>query len=175
MPPRHLTGSRPRASANGSAADVIAGEISVPMKTLHQTLRIATGEGIAVHDVTPEILGLLARSGVREGLVTVTSRHTTTAVTINESETRLLEDMRRFFVRLVPPEGPWLHNDIHLRECPPDEPENAHSHLLAMLLGSSEVIPVADGALDLGRWQSVLLVELDGPRERQLSVRVWGE
>jgi secondary thiamine-phosphate synthase enzyme len=147
----------------------------VPMKTLHRTLSIATGDGIAVHDVTPEIKDLLARSGVREGMVTVTSRHTTTAVTINENEARLLQDMRRFLLRLVPAKGPWLHNDIHLRDCPPDEPENAHSHLLAMLLGSSEVIPVVDGALELGRWQSVLLVELDGPRERTLSLRIWGE
>jgi len=66
------------------------------------------------------------------------------------------------------------HNDIHLRDCPPHEPENAHSHLIAMLLGSSEVIPILDGELDLGRWQSVMLVELDGPRQRTVSVRLFG-
>jgi len=69
----------------------------------------------------------------------------------------------------------YLHNDIGLRDCLPDEPENAHSHLLAMLVGSSEVIPIVNGDPDLGRWQSVMLVELDGPRERTVSLRLFGE
>jgi len=78
-------------------------------------------------------------------------------------------------MRLIPPQANYLHNDIHLRDCPPDEPENAHSHLAAMLLGSSEVIPVADGGLVLGQYQSIMLVELDGSRERTLAVQVYGE
>lgn len=68
-----------------------------------------------------------------------------------------------------------MHNDIALRDCPPDEPENAHSHLTAMLLGSSEVIPLADTELVLGQYQSVMLYELDGPRRRKVSVQVYGE
>jgi secondary thiamine-phosphate synthase enzyme len=145
------------------------------MKTLHRLLPVSTGNGIALHNITPDIRAFLVESGVRDGFVTVTSRHTTTAVTINENETRLLEDVRGFFSRLVPAEGPWLHNDIHLRDCPQGEPQNAHSHLLAMLTGRSEVISVVDGEQDLGRWQSVMLVELDGPRDRMVSLRVWGE
>ena len=65
--------------------------------------------------------------------------------------------------------------DIALRDCPPDEPENAHSHLAAMLLGSSEVIALADGVLQLGQYQSVMLYELDGPRKRIVNVQVYGE
>ena len=68
-----------------------------------------------------------------------------------------------------------MHNDIELRDCPEDEPENAHSHLAAMLLGSSESIPVVDGELQLGNWQSVLFIELDGPRERSITLQLWGE
>ena len=77
--------------------------------------------------------------------------------------------------QLVPPRARYLHNDIHLRDCPPDEPENAHSHLAAMLLGSSEVIPVSAGRLVIGQYQSIMLVELDGPRERNVSVQICGE
>lgn len=141
----------------------------------HYLLELSTGEGIALHDTTPQIRSYLAGSGIRNGFVTVTSRHTTTAIIINENEARLLDDVKAFLARLIPPGDRYLHNDIHLRDCPPDEPENAHSHLAAMLLGSSEVIPVSGGKLMLGQYQSVMLCELDGPRRRSVSVQVFGE
>lgn len=145
------------------------------MLVQYHTLQLTTGAGIAVHDVTPKILSYLADSGIRNGFVTVTSRHTTTALTINENEQRLLEDVKTFLTRLIPPREHYLHNDIQLRDCPPDEPENAHSHLAAMLLGSSEVIPVSEGRLVLGQYQSIMLVELDGPRERTVAVQICGD
>jgi len=145
------------------------------MLVQYHTLQLTTGAGIAVHDVTPRILSYLADSGIRNGFVTVTSRHTTTALTINENEQRLLEDVKTFFTRLIPPRAHYLHNDIQLRDCPPDEPENAHSHLAAMLLGSSEVTPVSEGRLVLGQYQSIMLVELDGPRERTVAVQICGD
>ncbi len=83
--------------------------------------------------------------------------------------------MKAFLKRLIPPKDKYLHNDIHLRECPPDEPENAHAHLAAMLLGSSEVISVDAGKLLLGQYQSVMLYELDGPRQRSVSIRIVGD
>jgi len=145
------------------------------MVSMHRILTVSTDPGIALHDITPRIRTLVTDSGVVRGFLTVTSRHTTTAITINENEERLLEDVRRFFTRLAPPGEAYLHNDIGLRDCPPDEPENAHSHLLAMLVGSSEVIPIIAGEPALGRWQSVMLVELDGPRERTVSLQLFGE
>jgi secondary thiamine-phosphate synthase enzyme len=141
----------------------------------HYNLELVTGDGIALHDLTPLLGEYLADSAIRDGFVTVTSRHTTTALTVNENEQRLLEDVRRFLTQLIPPRAHYLHNDIHLRDCPPDEPENAHSHLAAMLLGSSEVIPVSAGRLVLGQYQSLMLVELDGSRTRKVSVQVFGE
>ncbi len=144
------------------------------MRIAHHHLELDTGSGISLNDITPQLRGLVARSGIANGTLIVTSRHTTTALTINENETRLLEDVRDFFSRLVPADAKYLHNDIHLRDCPPDEPENAHAHIVAMLLGSSEVVPVVDGELDLGTWQSVMLVELDGPRTRTVNVQLMG-
>lgn len=123
----------------------------------------------------PELKKTIARSGIRNGFVTVTSQHTTTAIAINEHEARLIEDIKAFLTRLIPPRDRYLHNDIALRDCPPDEPENAHSHLAAMLLGSSEVVTLADGEMVLGQYQSVMLYELDGPRMRRVSVQVYGE
>ena len=145
------------------------------MKIISSFIEIETGEGIALYDLMPGIKGATANSGIKNGFVTVTSQHTTTAIAINENEERLVEDVKTFLHRLIPPNDRYRHNDIALRDCPPDEPENAHSHLAAMLLGSSEVIALVDGQLQLGQYQSVMLYELDGPRKRKVNVQVYGE
>lgn len=144
------------------------------MKIIPSFIELATGAGISLHDITPDLKEAVAKSGVRDGFVTVTSQHTTTAIAINENEERLRADVKAFLTRLVPPDARYLHNDIALRDCPEDEPENAHSHLAAMLLGSSEVITLAAGQLVLGQYQSVMLYELDGPRRRKVSVQIFG-
>lgn len=148
---------------------------SQAMKTYFQQLTIATGPGSNLHNITGQVENAIATSGISEGIVAVTSQHTTTALTLNEDEERLRRDIENHFEKLVPADQPYLHNDIHLRDCDPDEPENAHSHLIAMLIGSSESITVHQGRLQLGKWQSLLLAELDGPRERHVSVQIIGE
>ena len=75
----------------------------------------------------------------------------------------------------MPANGDYRHNDIELRDCNADEPENAHAHIIAMLLGSSEAIPIVHGQLALGQWQSIMLVELDGPRDRTVNIQICGE
>ena len=145
------------------------------MKIISSYIELETGEGIALHDLMPGIKKAVAKTGIKHGFVTVTSQHTTTAIAINENEERLVEDIKTFFNRIIPPSDKYLHNDIALRDCPPDEPENAQSHLAAMLLGSSEVVALAEGELVLGQYQSVMLYELDGPRTRKVNVQVYGE
>ncbi|GJL75138.1 secondary thiamine-phosphate synthase enzyme YjbQ [Nitrosomonas sp.] len=145
------------------------------MKIVPTFIEIKTGQGISLHNLMPELNNSVAQSGIQNGFVTVTSQHTTTAITINENEERLVADVKTFLTRLIPPNKRYQHNDIALRDCPPDEPENAHSHLAAMLLGSSEVIALVDGRLVLGQYQSVMLCELDGPRTRRVSVLIYGE
>jgi len=145
------------------------------LRIISTLIELETDEGISLHNLMPAIREAVVASGIENGFVTVTSQHTTTAIAINEDEERLREDVKRFLTRLIPTEDRYLHNDIGLRDCPPDEPENAHSHLAAMLLGSSEVIPLANGELVLGQYQSVMLYELDGPRRRKVGVQVVGE
>ena len=145
------------------------------MRILHHTIQIETDQGFSLFDVTQHIKGWLNANHAVNGFVTVTSQHTTTAVVINEFESRLLEDIKQFFLTLAPENNKYQHNDIALRDCPPDEPENAHSHLIAMMMGSSEVIPVENGDLRLGQYQSVILVELDGARNRKLAIQYMGE
>ena len=145
------------------------------MPSHYREIHHHTAAGFAVHDLTDAVQTVVTGTGVQEGTITVSSLHTTLALTVNENEARLLDDMRHHLLRLMPPDARYRHNDIHLRDCPPDEPENAYAHLLAMLLGHAQTLIIHDGRLALGRWQSLLLVELDGPRERRIAVQVVGE
>ena len=145
------------------------------MLSYYKEIEVATGESFAVSDVTEAVYAVVKDSGILEGAVTVTSLHTTCALSVNENEERLFDDIQNFFLRLAPAGGSYKHNDLHLRvNIPPDEPENAHSHLIAMMLGNSEVLVVHKGTLALGRYQSILLLEMDGPRARKLAVQVIG-
>lgn len=145
------------------------------MPIIHKLIEVETGPGIQIYNLTPQIDALLASTPIQTGQVLVFSRHTTTALTINEYETRLLTDIQVYLQKLAPEADRYLHNDLHLREVPEDEPMNAHSHLMAMTLSTSEVIPVVDGRLSLGTYQSVLFLELDGPRQRTVACQIWGE
>lgn len=145
------------------------------MLSYFKEIGIATSESFEVLDVSQEVSAVVRDSEILEGMVTITSLHTTCALTVNEFEERLLDDIRNYFLRLAPPEDNYKHNDLHLRvDIPPDEPENAHAHLIAMMLGNSEVLVVHEGKLALGRYQYILLLEMDGPRERKLAVQVTG-
>ena len=117
---------------------------------------VSTEARLDVVDVTDRV----AAAVEGEGTGTVFVDHTTAGVVVNEAEPRLLEDIRTFLSDLVPDEG-WRHDELD---------GNADSHLRAMLLGPSVTVPVVDGEPELGRWQSVLLVECDGPRERTVRV-----
>ena len=145
------------------------------MPILNKLLEIETESGITICNVTPHIEKLLAQTSIHNGQVLIFSRHTTTALAINENEQRLLEDIKVYLRKLAPDSDRYLHNDLHLRDVPDNEPMNAHSHLMAMTLSTSEVIPIVDGKLALGTWQSVLFFDLDGPRKRTLFVQITGE
>ena len=127
-------------------------------------------------DITDEVLAAVEASEVREGSVTVFSRHTTAAVKINENEPLLLEDMARFLERAAPREADYRHNDFVIRtvNMTEDECPNGHSHCQHLLLSASETIPISEGTALLGRWQRIFLIELDHPRLRQVVIQVSG-
>ncbi|OUL20288.1 secondary thiamine-phosphate synthase enzyme [Nostoc sp. T09] len=145
------------------------------MTIINQLIEIATEQGINIHNITPQIQDLINSTSIQNGQALVFSRHTTTALAINENEERLLEDVKVFLRKLAPESERYLHNDLHLRLVPEDEPMNAHSHLMAMMLTTSAIIPIVDGKLALGTWQSVLFFELDGPRKRTVFLQISGE
>lgn len=140
------------------------------MIVVRHGMRVASTEGMQFIDVTREVVAWVRSTGVREGLLTLSSPHTTARVTFNEEEPRLQQDMLAFLEKLAPRDGDYDHN----QETVDDRP-NAHAHLLGLFMNATETIPVEDGAPALGRWQSIFFVELDGPREgRELLLQAMG-
>ena len=145
------------------------------MLSYYKEIVIATTDSFEVLDVSEKVSAAVHDSNILEGMVCISCLHTTCALSVNECEERLFDDIKKLFLEIAPPEGSYKHNDLHLRaNIPPDEPENAHAHLIAMMLGNSELVAVHKGNLALGRYQSILLLEMDGPRERMLAVQVLG-
>lgn len=123
-------------------------------------------------DITAHVEKAVVEAGVTTGTAVIFSRHTTAAVVINEAEPGLLRDMERMLERLAPEGAEYEHNAM--ARTIPDEPENGHAHARHLLLGASETVPIVDGGPHLGPWQRVFLVELDGPRRREIVVQVMG-
>lgn len=114
-------------------------------------------------DITERVADLVKQSRVSDGICLVYVPHATAAVAINENaDPNVCEDILEALGNLVP-EGRWRHDRID---------NNAAAHIKATLLGPSQAVPVRGGRLRLGTWQSVMLVELDGPRERSVIVEV---
>ena len=140
------------------------------MKILRTRIAFETVEPIQILDVTEQVRDWLKTTGLREGLLTVTSPHTTARVNVNEREPRLQKDMATWLKRFVPCDGDWQHNLVTV-----DGRDNAHAHILGLLMNSSENIMVADGEMVLGTWQAIFFIELDGPRERRgLDLQIMG-
>ena len=145
------------------------------MSIVNHLFELDTDPEIGIYNLSPHIQAFIESTSIQNGQVLVLSRHTTTALAINEYEERLLVDIKQYLRKLAPVGDCYLHNDLHLRDVPEDEPENAHSHLMAISLSTSEVVPVVAGQLALGTYQSVLLLELDGPRHRTVWFQISGE
>ncbi len=116
-------------------------------------------------DITEEINSVANRSGIKDGIISVFSRHTTTGITVNENEAGLISDMEGVLEKLIPPLN-YEHDRID---------NNADSHLRSMILGHEVVLPLIDGKIGLGTWQRVFLTELDGPRRRNVIVSIIGD
>ncbi|WP_370572575.1 secondary thiamine-phosphate synthase enzyme YjbQ [Methanomethylovorans sp.] len=124
-------------------------------------MKIDTNLAVELIDITDDVITNVNKSSIRNGICVVSTPHTTTAIIINENEPGLLSDMFNLLNKLVPPGAGYNHDRID---------NNADSHLRAMLLGSSETIPIVDGKIVLGTWQRIFFVELDGPRQRKANV-----
>ena len=165
-----------------------------------EIMNIPTDSFFKVVDITPRIREFIVKTGIKEGTAHILARHTTTAITINEFESQLIKDMENQMMKYAPSKalgGVYFHDDLDSRPATEEdavkiamnwpeekggveawraqEPINCQAHLQAQLLGTSETIPITDGDLAIGKWQFVLMVEMDGPRaDRTIAVQVHG-
>ena len=140
--------------------------------TIHgETMIISTDQRIELVDLTDRMMEFVSRFNMREGLVSIWSMHTTCCLFINEFQTALLTDIKRFLEQMVVRDAEWMHNNPEHSDC---ERMNADSHLRALLLGHSLTLQVSGGEFVLGQWQRIVMAELDGPRPRSLRIQILG-
>ena len=134
------------------------------MTVKSNSFKIDTNKNFEIIDITSKINDLL---DINEGIVSIFSRHSTSAIVVNENERGLLSDLEFTLDNLITDKYSYSHDKID---------NNARSHLKSFLLSSSESLPVKNGKLDLGTWQSVFFIELDGPRRsRTVTLTMVGE
>ncbi|HNR25456.1 MAG TPA: secondary thiamine-phosphate synthase enzyme YjbQ [Methanobacteriaceae archaeon] len=136
------------------------------MQMFRQMVDVHTSKRLEMVDITRLVEEAVESSNLKEGLVNIYSRHSTSAVVINENESGLKEDFLVALDKLVPTGAGYLHDRID---------HNADSHIRGFLVGGSQTVPFQEGRLMLGTWQSIFFVELDGPRHRTLTVTVTGQ
>ena len=129
-----------------------------------RTYSFSTKGEIEFIDLTDKVQEAVVKSGVKEGLVHVFAPHATGVLVLTENEYGLLEDIKMLLEKLVPKQGKYGH------------PSNAHSHLRSVLFPPDRTMPVIDGRVEFGTWQSLLFVETDThPRTRTVIIQVIGE
>ena len=141
------------------------------MKVHGETFTLQTDARIELQDLTDRIMSVVRKLRIREGIVHLFSMHTTCSIFINEFQSALLSDIKRFLEHVVARDAEWKHNDPDYSDC---DRMNADSHLRAMVLGHNLTLQVSGGEVVLGQWQRILMAELDGPRARTLRVQVMG-
>ena len=133
------------------------------MVIISKSLKISSSSNFQIIDITRDIVAVLneinKENKMDKGIVNIFTKHSTSAIRVNENEKGLLLDFEKALKDIVKEKDNYKHDFID---------NNAASHIRAFLLGSSETIPIVDGRLDLGTWQSIFFVELDGPRSNRI-------
>ena len=141
------------------------------VRMVTETLRLVTDRRLELYNLTERVGDILRRHDIKEGLVLLSSLHTTLALLVNEWQAALLHDIKAMLDKVVSPLEAWRHNDPKESDC---DRHNAHSHLQATLLGHALSISVSKGKLVLGQFQAIIAAELDGPRQRDLALQIIG-
>ena len=142
------------------------------MKVFNTSFSLSSEERTEVLEITKVVRDAIQQFPVSNGIALVNTLHTTCALFINEFQGSLIEDIKALAERLVPERGGYRHDDPRYSDC---ERGNAHAHLRAALLGRSIALGINDGDLALGRFQSIIFAEFDGPRKREITLQIIGE
>ena len=148
------------------------------MSSTTTTIEVTAPERYAFLDLTDDLRRAIKDAGVTDGAAIAFCEHTTAALLINEWEDGAMADFRRHLTDLVPHDGVYYaHDDFEVRaqNLNEDERRNGHAHVKAMLLSAtSHAIPVVAGEPAFGRWQRLILFELDEPKPRRITFHVFG-
>jgi secondary thiamine-phosphate synthase enzyme len=129
-------------------------------------LRLSTRGDTDVLDITAEVQRVIEGAGIDEGQALIFVRGSTAAIATMEFEPGGVADLREMLERLIPTHGDYEHNRLN-------HDSNSHAHQRATMIGPSEAVPVAGGALATGTWQQIVLIDFDDrPRERTVVVQV---
>lgn len=139
------------------------------MQIQKSTFSIETAGRVDIQSVSPEVTAAIEDLGAVEGIVWVSTPHTSAALSTNEFEEKLLFDMKRWFMQLAPPDDGYYHDTDHINR---GEQPNAHAHLLSAMIKRPVLTLLRGGELDLGTWEEILFFELCGPRTREVDVVV---
>ncbi len=138
-------------------------------RAFSRRVQVSTSGHDQMVDLTPHVRAAVDASGIRNGIVCVFVAHSTAAVSVSEYEPGLVEDIRLAAERIAPARADYAHNRLNADD-------NAHSHLRAVVVGPSVTVPLVDGALTLGTWQRIVLIDFDThARTRTVWVQVLGE
>jgi len=150
-----------------STVDIATGSYRVASTVL----KVQTEQREELHNLTALVRSFVKSSGVRNGSVIISSLHTTSAIFINEWQDALVHDVKTYLSEFIAKDVYYRHNDPAWSDC---DRHNADSHLRSLMLGISLTLQVADGDVVLGEWQSVMMAEFDGPRERSIRIQAAG-
>lgn len=146
------------------------------MKTHFSKIFLETKKQFEIADITSHVQKAVLDSGVKNGLVNISSPHTTAAIRLNHNEPLLLQDIMKTLYRLVPIDQSYSHDLFEVRQnVAPNERSNGHAHVKTFLLGSTETLPIEKGVPVIGAKQSILFVEFDGGRSREINLQIIGE
>ncbi len=130
-------------------------------------LTIQTARRYEIRDITDDVARIVATANVAEGMVLVSAMHITASVFVNDHEPGLWSDIMTWLEELAPAKADYLHHRTG--------EDNADAHLKRMLLGQQVLLPITNGALDLGPWERVHYGEFDGRRPKRVIVKVMGD
>lgn len=138
------------------------------MKSYQEFIYIQTKSNIEIVNITEDVQHICRESGIKEGLILVFPFHTSSAVYISDSDLNLTDDYKKILSRLIPAEDNYAHDLT-------DYKRNADAHLKSILTGHHILIPLSNGEIDLGIYQTIYYAEFDGQRKKEILVKVIGE
>ncbi|MBO8168488.1 MAG: YjbQ family protein [Thermoanaerobacteraceae bacterium] len=138
------------------------------MKSYREYLWFNTKHRVEFINITDKVQEIIDKSGIKEGLCLVNAMHITASVFINDDESGLHKDFKRWLEELAPhePVSQYAHNTFE---------DNADAHLKRQIMGREVVVAVTEGKLDFGPWEQIFYGEFDGKRDKRVLVKVIGE